>query len=364
MEGFQVHFPAIRGIQAGKEYYVSMCPLKFIPKIFLYDEEELDAELRAQRTLNRSRVPEIARYLVENPGDYTFSAITASVDGDVIFEPLGNDGVDRNVGKLIIPMSARILINDGQHRRAAIEEALKTRPELGDETISVVFFVDTGLKCSQQMFSDLNKHAVRPTKSLGILYDHRDPLSELARRLTLTVPIFNGMTELEKTTISNRSTKLFTLSSIYQATQALLGKKRFDEINDEEEQVAINYWNEVAKLIPDWRLAKESKVSTSELRKDYIHSHGLTLQVLGIVGADLLGLHTKNWRTILKKIAPLDWSRDNARLWEGRALVGGRVSKARNNVTLTTNVLKKQLGLPLSAEEKKVEELWEKGAAD
>ena len=44
-------FTAIRGIQAGREYYAAMCPLKVIPKIFLLDEEELTAELRAQRTL-------------------------------------------------------------------------------------------------------------------------------------------------------------------------------------------------------------------------------------------------------------------------------------------------------------------------
>ena len=39
-------------------------------------------------------------------------------------------------------MTSRFIINDGQHRRAAIEEALKERPELGDETIAVVFFLD------------------------------------------------------------------------------------------------------------------------------------------------------------------------------------------------------------------------------
>ena len=56
-------------------------------------------------------------------------------------------------GKLTVPMTARFIVNDGQHRRAAIEEALKERPELGDETISVVFFLDVGLRRSQQMFA-------------------------------------------------------------------------------------------------------------------------------------------------------------------------------------------------------------------
>jgi DNA sulfur modification protein DndB len=166
-DSFSYVFSALKGMQAGREYYVGMCPLKLIPKIFLFDEDELPAELRAQRGINRSRVPEIARYLIENPNEYVFSSITASMDCEARFEPIGNK--DSLLGRLTIPMTARFIINDGQHRRAAIEAAIKERPELGDETISVVFFQDGGLRRSQQMFADLNKHAVRPTKSIGIL---------------------------------------------------------------------------------------------------------------------------------------------------------------------------------------------------
>ncbi|MDB2184838.1 DNA sulfur modification protein DndB [Mycobacteroides abscessus subsp. abscessus] len=50
---FEWAFPAIRGVQAGREYYVTMCPLRLIPRMFLFDEEELTAEMRAQRTLNK-----------------------------------------------------------------------------------------------------------------------------------------------------------------------------------------------------------------------------------------------------------------------------------------------------------------------
>ena len=49
--------------------------------------------------------------------------------------------------------------------------------ELGNDEISVVFFQDLGLEKSQQMFADLNKHAVKPTKSIGILYDRRNAYS-------------------------------------------------------------------------------------------------------------------------------------------------------------------------------------------
>ena len=115
-----------------------------------------------------------------------------------------------------IPMTARFVINDGQHRRAAIEAALHENPDLGDETIAVVFFLHVGLKRCQQMFADLNRHAIRPTPSLGLLYDHRDEGANLAKEVVERVPVFNGLTETERSTISNRSIKLFTLSGMVQ----------------------------------------------------------------------------------------------------------------------------------------------------
>src|SRR5215211_5110394 len=120
MASFEYIFPAIRGIQAGRAFYVSMCPLRLIPRIFLFDEDELKPELRAQRILNKARVPEIARYILRRAKTYTFSALTASIDGEVRFEPLGADENERSVGQLHIPMTAKFVINDGQHRRAGI----------------------------------------------------------------------------------------------------------------------------------------------------------------------------------------------------------------------------------------------------
>jgi len=357
--GYTYTFPALRGIQAGREYFVAMCPLKLLPRIFLFDEAPLPPELRAQRTLNTARVPDIARYVLENQHDYAFSAITASIDGEVRFEPAEMGDGTSDVGRLIVPMTARFVINDGQHRRAAIEKALEECPELGDETIAVVFFLDTGLGRTQQLFADLNKHAVRPTKSLGILYDHRDPLAKMCLQLINRVDLFTGLTETEKTSISNRSTKLFTLSSIYQATAELLKKKgKAPEVTQVEERLAVEYWETLGNVIPEWRLAKERRVSAAELRRDYIHVHGVVLHALGCVGADLLAQYPEDWQERLGVLSTLDWARANLDLWEGRAMVNGRISKAKSSIALTANVMKSALGLPLTPEEKDLEEVY------
>ena len=182
-DGFEYVFPAIRGIQAQREYYVSMCPMRLLPRLFQFDEEELAPELRAQRQLNKSRLPELSRYITQNADNYVFSAITVSIDADVAFEQVDGAGNESRIGLLRVPMTARFIINDGQHRRAAIEQALHDRPELGDETIAVCFFMDKGLERCQQMFADLNRYAVRPSKSLGILYDYRDETALLAKAM-------------------------------------------------------------------------------------------------------------------------------------------------------------------------------------
>lgn len=346
-------FTALRGRQAGREYFVAMCPLKLIPKIFLFDEDELDPQVRAQRVLNRARIPELKDYLVANPKDYVLSSITASIDGDIEFEPI--DGQQPAVGYLHIPMTSSFLINDGQHRRAAIEEALKERPELRDETISVVFFIDAGLKRSQQMFADLNTHAVRPSKSLGILYDHRDDLSQLSCRVVKAIPCFEALTEMEKTSISNRSRKLFTLSAIYSATAKLLGKAVTSPTTTEDERLATEFWAEACAAMPDWQDALENKVASAELRRDYVHAHGVALQAIAIAGRALLGADPKGWKAKLRRLGKVDWTRANLKKWEGRALVGGKVSKAHASIVLTANVLKLELGLPLTFEEAEVE---------
>ena len=357
---FEYVFPAIKGIQAGREYYVSMCPLRLIPKIFLFDEEELAPELRAQRVLNKARVPDIARYLLGNKDTYVFSAITASVDGDVRFRPLGAEGDPNRVGSLHVDMRARFIINDGQHRRAAIELAVRDEPALGDETIAVVFFLDRGLERSQQMFADLNRYAIRPSRSLALLYDHRNDLSKIAKLVALRSVAFKDVVELEKSTLSERSRKLFTLSAIYSASATLLADEQFQDA-DQAVKRCIEFWDEVSTYLPEWGFVRGSKMTAGEVRRDFIHSHAIVLQALGSAGNVLIKTASTNWKGRLRTLKGIDWSRSNARLWEGRAMIGGRVSKASHNVTLTTNVIKQKLGLDLGPEEIRVENAFKRG---
>src|SRR5207247_9667707 len=102
------------------------------------------------------------------------------------------------------------------------------------------------------------------------------------RRIVDEVSYFRGLTELEKTTISNRSVKLFTLSSLYMATRELLGKGKGAEISDKEAKVAISFWCEVGRHMPDWESAARREVIPAELRREFVHAHGIALHALAI----------------------------------------------------------------------------------
>ena len=49
---YSYKFPVVRGIQAKKEYYIAMVPLKMLSRLFITDSEYVLPEYRAQRKLN------------------------------------------------------------------------------------------------------------------------------------------------------------------------------------------------------------------------------------------------------------------------------------------------------------------------
>ncbi|ARS64883.1 DNA sulfur modification protein DndB [Candidatus Nitrosomarinus catalina] len=348
-------FDAIRGIQAKREFYVAMCPLKIIPKLFIFNDYEIPPELRAQRIMKDSRIPAIKNYILNNPEDYTFSSLTASVDGTMKFTPAASLGEDGKLGRLYINMDSRLLINDGQHRRKAIEEALKENPDLGSEMISVVFFQDDGLKRSQQMFSDLNKNAVKPTKSLNILYDHRDKFSQFIVDLVGSVDIFEGRVELEKTSISNRSTNAFTLNGIADASLRLIGLRKSRKPTDDEKKLIKEYWEIVSKNIPEWQLLIQGKTSSSELRKSFVHTNTNCLNAIGIAGQIIIEQNPDSWKDVLKNLKKIDWSRESSD-WEKRLILNGQMQKHSAGIDLAANVILQKCGISLSEDRQKIED--------
>lgn len=331
-------FPAVKGIQAKREYYISMVPLEVMAKIFQFADEELPPEVRSQRILNKARIPEIRDYILSNPESYVFSALTVSVDGEMEFQEV-NESTPQ-IGTISISMTSRFLINDGQHRRAAIAEAIKVNPALKNEHISVVFYKDEGLLRSQQMFSDLNRYAIKPTKSINILFNSREESSIIAKRVIDAVDVFKGLVEKERTAISNRSKALFTLSAICTATNELLAGLNLPL--QEKVDLAENYWNMVGKYITEWNKVKTGEMKSADIRKGYICSLSITLVALGYAGNAFIKQDFSTWEEHLKKLADIDWRKTNPD-WENLVFVNGRVAANRSTQKAMSSYMREVL---------------------
>ena len=85
-----------------------MCPLGVVPRLFRSEDETVQPELQAQRVLNRGRVPEIARYIADNPDSYVLSSIVGSVDRDRSPSSRSRGGRGAGMGTLRLPVTALV----------------------------------------------------------------------------------------------------------------------------------------------------------------------------------------------------------------------------------------------------------------
>jgi DNA sulfur modification protein DndB len=345
----EMSFPAIRGRQGNRSYYVAMFPLGVIPRLFAFrDYAELPPEQRSQRVINAKRVPEIAKYILENEDGWVFSSLTASFDAE---EKFISSELDPNIGVLKLPLGVEFSINDGQHRRAAIEEAVKENKALEKETISVVLFSREGIERDQQIFSDLNRTVSKTSRSLDILYDHRDPMNSIALEVGERVRVFRGRVEKDRVSLAARSARFVTLSSLYDANVQLLGKlddSVGEDVQNQRVALAVEFWEAVTDNIPEWSAVVRNELSPSQVRAETITSTAVVLWALGTAGHTLVEQYPSDWKSRLAGLGTIDWRKTSPE-WQGIAMLGGDVITRRQTREATTDFVKWKLGLRIEA---------------
>ena len=342
--------PATRGRMGNTNYYTATLPFGAVVKLFTFDPDqmlELTPENRSQRALNSKRIPEIANYVLDHE-DYIFSAITVSVDSDdVDFDPV-DQGAD--IGELILPLEAKYVINDGQHRVAGISEALRRDSALAEDTISVVVLPDGGLERSQQIFSDLNRTVHKTSKSLDILFDHRLPINRVTMACVEEVPLFKDRIDKERVSLSVRSARFATLSGLQQANVQLLGNlpEKLPETEVEDmRSLAIDFWIRLTDLVVPWRGILEGDTKPQHARQVYVSSYALSLWALGFAGGAARAAHddpSTSWTEILDGLAEIDWRKTN-RDWQGICMAETEVVTRAPTRRATARYIMWKLGL-------------------
>ena len=260
-----------------------------------------------------------------------------------------NGGAPKFSVSLIIPKSDTVTVNK---IKAAIEAAMKEDPSLEKETISIVFFSDEGLARSQQMFTDLNKHAVKTSNSLATLYDSRDEIAVATKHVIDAIPFFKRYTDKERDILGKNSSSLFTLNMIYKANQKIMHSEK---CSSSDAEFLLSYWQLVSDNIVEWQEVLNKSLTKKALRENYIVTLAITISAFGKLGRFFFDNDNYNMQKYLPKLQQIDWLRSN-NMWIGRTIRdNGKVLNSEEAISLTCAVIKREIGLPLTKEEKQKE---------
>src|SRR6185437_12373571 len=237
-----------------------------------------------------------------------FASITASYKSEPVFVPSPQPDGSDNIGTLKLKMGDELTINDGQHRCGAIVEAVKKNPGLGAHTISVLLFPWESVSRVQQMFTDLNRHVVKTSKSLDVLFDKRDPISTATMFALDKIPVFKELTEKVDASLKSKSTKIFTLAALYDANCDLLKDQDPDDVEGNAKRLA-EFWTRVCSHMPEWNKVLKGQKMAHELRAETIASHSTVLRALGSLGSELM--KAEDWKDKVAALEAIDWSKTN-----------------------------------------------------
>ena len=349
MNDFTIQFPAIRGKQGDNKVFTTQVPFNYLVRMFKFNEEKVPAELRAQRELNPKRASAIADYILENRSNFTLPAITASVSEEMEFKSF--DGFD-HLGVLFVPIDSMILVNDGQHRRAAVEEVINIDPTLASETITVTFYLDKNLSDAQQRFSDINKNQVRPATALSLLYDVRNPYNQHIVNTLAKYPQIKTRIDMESNSVGKNSDKLWSLTGFSKFMDMVTGikDKGFNKLSEEAKESGYNNLDTTLKALealPMWSAMLNFNISAPAVRDGYVVGHTVFLHALGKVAATLIGENRSLEE--LNKVATIDVSK-TASTWTDRCVVGGKMLKNAHGVNSTAAVILEHINNAASSE--------------
>ena len=144
---------------------------------------------------------------------------------------------------------------------------------------------------------------------------------------------------------------MFTLNTFYNANERILKDVTCDEATAER---IVRYWNAVVNNISLWKQMDEGELPKVRLREDYLVCQAVVIEALGQVGAYFM-VHSDTMEETLAKLSMVDWRR-TAKCWRGRCVKeNAKMMKSNQAIILTSNAIKKVLGIPMSEEEKNIE---------
>lgn len=387
MGGNAVMLPCMIFRQGERMMVSLVLPLGLLQRHLSFDATPKGGDVRQHlnRTLMPDHVSVIKDYLEANHSRYILPAMTLNSAANVELFQIGEALGGVAAGFLILSATTRFAAVDGQHRGAAIvgykrgdrtvPGALAELPDMGSDGIAVQLTLEDDLVQLHQDFADAGRTKPIAANMLAA-YDMRQPINQLLGQVIDRSPLLQGRIDNTSKTLSARAQAVFLLSSVRGLLKVfLLGSNRAGEAQFEKEVVQrfkqpgaqqnvvdnvarlmktlteeMAPWNEIAPLKPGHG---ESNV-VPELREKYVNLTMTGLTVIGIVGFHASKKSPAEQVEIYKKLAAIDWRRDNPD-WLATGLIKqlpvpkrGRttdVTRSRTDIEATAAFVMERCGL-------------------
>lgn len=196
--------PAFKAQVGDWNYYICIMKYAEVARQVAFAYElggNSDLNTMIQRGIS-SRTQEIKNYLLESEHRFLGALIIAAWGGAPTYMDVSMDdpdgvlsGIDRQFGVLTFDGTQQYFALDGQHRLRAIKEALKVRPEIGQEDICVImvshFDTPEGKVKTRRLFTNINRNAKATTAAENIVLDEDDGSAIVTRRLISEHPLLS-----------------------------------------------------------------------------------------------------------------------------------------------------------------------------
>lgn len=261
----------------------------------------MSIEDRLQREPDLKRIQEqIAPYIAEAKDRFFGSMIVLVYKGEIYFDsikewvdkkaPRAYQSVADHIGVITIQGGALIML-DGQHRLLALEKVVKGevmgeyREQVPNDDVCVIFLLHESNEKTRRIFNKVNRYARPTSRGDNIITSEDDRSAIIARKLLsdgapLGVRVKGSsdvIVEWKNNTIAVRSTKLTTISVVYETVKLILSdngvpndttSRPSEEELEQYYEYVEKFWNKVLEGLQAYQKALSDSSKIPEMRKD------------------------------------------------------------------------------------------------
>jgi DNA sulfur modification protein DndB len=261
----------------------------------------MSIEERLQRDPDIKRVKEqIAPYIAASKDRFFGAMVVLIYKGEIHFEsirewvsnkaPRVYQSVSDNIGLLTIDGGTLIML-DGQHRLLALEKVIKgevlgaCREDVPNDDVCVIFIQHESNEKTRRIFNKVNRYAKPTSRGDNIITSEDDRSAIIARQLLsggsplgVKAPgSTEDIVEWKSNTLAVRSTKLTTISTVYETVKLILKNEGIPldpNSRPPEEELSLYYevvegfWNTVLNGLQPYKEALQDSARIPLMRKE------------------------------------------------------------------------------------------------